>query len=102
MQVVKRFLPIAAAMRWPPLRAAAWCGIIGAIVIVLAAPFHAAAYFATPDGSQDLFAHQVAGGEAIRAAVPSAYPVGEEYASYLAFGRVTSSGLALMGIAFLG
>lgn len=87
-------------MRWPSPRVAGWCGVAGALVLLLVAPFHAAAYFATPDGSEDLFPYQRAAGEAIRGAAATAYS--DPYASYLAFGRITAAGIALLAIAFIG
>lgn len=88
-------------MRSPPLRAACIVATIAALVNLVVAPFHAAAYFATEDGSEDLLAHQVAMGEAIRGALPSLY-AGDAYDVYLALGKLTALAVAGLAFAFAG
>lgn len=88
-------------MRWPSPRAAAIAAMLGAAILLLFAPLHAAAYFNTPDGSEDLFAYQAAGGRWIRETIPSAYGFAEPYEVYLTWGKLTSIGIALLGVGFL-
>lgn len=89
-------------MRWPPPRAAALAAMIGSVLVLLFGPFHAAAYFNTPDGSEDLFRYQTEAGRALREAIPAAYGFAAPYDVYLTYGKLTSIGMALLGIGFLG
>lgn len=88
-------------MRWPDARLAAALGCAAALLNLVSAPFHGAAYFATEDGSKDLFAHQTAWGEAVRGAFPSLYD-GDAYATYLMFGKVTAVVVVLFAVAMAG
>lgn len=88
-------------MRWPAARLSAIVGTVAALLSFVSAPFHGAAYFATEDGSTDLFAHQSAWGEAVRDAFPVLFD-GDTYATYIAFGKVTALVVALFAVAMAG
>lgn len=82
-----------------PLRLALVTGVAAGLVNLLTAPFHGAAYFATEDGSTDLFPHQVAWGAWLRGAVPAAFAGGPD-AAYLLWGKGTALAVLLYAVAF--
>src|SRR5687767_7096545 len=89
-------------MHWPAPRLAGMLAVAGAVLVLLVAPFHAAAYFNTEDGSTDLLPWQEAGGEWLREAFPSAFDFASTDQVYKTYGVVTATALALLAVGFLG
>ena len=83
------------------LRHAAALGLAAALLNLLVAPFHGAAYFATADGGEDLLPHQRAWGEALRGALPGAFAFDDPYGVYLAYGKLTAVAVALYAAAMV-
>lgn len=84
------------------MRMAAALGMGGAVVNVLSAPFHGAAYFATESGSTDLLPMQETWGRAVRDAFPAMFSFADIDTVYLTYGKLTVLAVALYAVALAG
>jgi len=91
--------------RLVPLMRFRWAAIVPIVAclgLLLVAPFHAVAYFSTPDGADSATAPLArVYAPALREELPGAFGFGEPHDVYVAYGRVTSVLIAAFALGLL-